>query len=398
VGDPVYPVVVVGGGAAGMTAAAVAVEYARRFAAVNGENGGVCSISKGGGGILCLERNAAPGRKLLATGNGRCNLTNAACSESEEVLLFFRKLGILARLEEGGRFYPHSGQAATVRDALREEMTRRGVDLRCNSPVKSVRRKEGCFELETEGGEFFRAAALVLATGGKAGPQYGSFGDGYAFARALGHSVVSPLPALVRMVCEEGHIHRLRSLKGVRVKCAAALWIGASAVARSTGELQFTEDGLSGICIFDLSRHMRMKGSQVCRIELDFAPGIKERVLINLLSENRAASLSGIVPDKLAMLIDSETKGNLRAAARMLKHMDFPVAGTKGWKDAQVTSGGVPLDEVDTDTMESKLVRGLFLAGEILDYDGRCGGFNLNWAFATGLKAGRSAPEAAANV
>ncbi|MDR1247254.1 MAG: aminoacetone oxidase family FAD-binding enzyme [Clostridiales Family XIII bacterium] len=388
--DGKFAVAVIGGGAAGMAASAVAAEYPRRIVDGDGEDGGE--------GILCLERNDAPGRKLLATGNGRCNLTNAACSESKELLLFFRKIGVLTRLEEGGRFYPYSGQATAVRNSLYVEMKRRGVDLRCNSPVKSVRREERYFEIETEGGEIFRAIALVLATGGKAGPQYGSFGDGYAFARSFGHSVVSPLPALVRMVCEEGQRHRLRALKGVRVKCEAALWIGVSAVGRASGELQFTEDGLSGICIFDLSRYMRMKGSQVCRVELDFAPETEERMLINLLSDNRAASLSGVVPDKIAALIDSETKGNPRAAARMLKHMEFPVAGTKGWKDAQVTSGGVPLSEVNTGTMESKLIRGLFFAGEILDYDGACGGFNLNWAFATGLKAGRSALGSAANA
>jgi predicted Rossmann fold flavoprotein len=384
-----FAVAVVGGGAAGMTASSVAAKALRR-----GESRG----SGGGKGVLCLERNGEPGRKLLASGNGRCNLSNASCEDADAVLRFFRELGVLTRREAEGRIYPYSGQAATVRDALREEMARSGVCLRCDAPVKSVRRGEVCFELEAESGELFRASALVLATGGKAGPQYGSFGDGYKFARAFGHGMVSPLPALVRMVCDEGQASRLRELKGLRVKCEAALFMGESELGRTAGELQFTEDGLSGICIFDLSRYMRIKDARPRRIELDFAPGIDEGTLEALLSENRSASLSGVVPAKLAALIGRETKGNPASAARMLKRMEFHVTGTKGWKDAQVTSGGVPLDEIDADTMESKLVRGLFFAGELLDYDGVCGGFNLNWAFNTGLKAGISASGAAADV
>jgi predicted Rossmann fold flavoprotein len=193
------------------------------------------------------------------------------------------------------------------------------------------------------------------------------------------------------MVCVEGQSHRLREIKGVRAKCEAELFMGRSELARATGEVQFTEDGLSGICIFDLSKFMRIKDRGACRVVLDFAPDAEEGALIELLSENRAASLSGIVPAKLAALIGKETGYDPRSAAHMLKRMAFPISGTKGWKDAQVTSGGVPLAEVDMNTMESKLASGLYLAGELLDYDGLCGGFNLNWAFGTGLKAGLAA-------
>jgi predicted Rossmann fold flavoprotein len=371
-----------GGGAAGMAASVAAARVLSRAGDV---------AHTGAGAVLCLEKNGEPGRKLLATGNGHCNFSNIACEDADDILLFFRELGILTRREADGRIYPYSGQASAVRDALGEEMKRIGVDLRCDSPVKSVRRAGGYFEIETRRGELLHALALVIATGGKAGPQYGCAGDGYAFARGFGHSVVSPLPALVRMVCDEGQRRRLSEIKGVRAKCEAALWMGRSELARATGEVQFTEDGLSGICIFDLSKSMRMKDRGVCRVELDFAPGIEEGALVGLLSESRAASLSGIVPAKLAALIGKETGYNPQAAAHMLKRMEFPISGTKGWKDAQVTSGGVPLAEVGADTMESRLVSGLYLAGELLDYDGLCGGFNLNWAFGTGLKAGLAA-------
>jgi predicted Rossmann fold flavoprotein len=390
----IYAVAVVGGGAAGMAAAVSAASRARRPA-----------DAAGAARVLCLERNDEPGRKLLVAGNGRCNFSNVACADFDAVSRFFRALGLLARQEADGRVYPHAGQAAVVRDALREEMSRRGVVLRCGAPVRTLRRAaegsvgtpaRGGFEMETEDGVLFRAERLVVATGGKAGPQYGCFGDGYAFARHFGHSVVSPLPALVRMVCAEEERGRLRALKGVRVRCAAALWIGNAPAGRSSGEAQFTEDGLSGICVLDLSRHLRGKTRDAaCKIAFDFAPEVEERTLEELLAEKRSAFLAGVVPAKLAALIEAETKGNARAAARLLKRMEFSVAGTKGWKEAQVTSGGVPLDEVDADTMESKLVRGLFFAGEVLDYDGVCGGFNLNHAFLTGMKAGMGAASGA---
>jgi predicted Rossmann fold flavoprotein len=201
------------------------------------------------------------------------------------------------------------------------------------------------------------------------------------------------------MVCAEEERLRLRALKGVRARCAVALWIGKTQAGRAVGEAQFTEDGLSGICVLDLSRYMRVKApGAACRLAFDFAPGIEERTLAELLAENRAAFLSGVVPAKLAAQIDTEAKGSVRAAAHLLKCMEFSVTGTKGWKEAAVTSGGVPLDEVDAGTMESKLVRGLFFAGELLDYDGPCGGFNLNHAFLTGMKAGRAAANGAANA
>jgi predicted flavoprotein YhiN len=413
--DDLYAVAVLGGGAAGMAAAVSAMPEPppQTSERAGGGREGADGQPPDALSVLCLERNGEPGRKLLATGGGRCNFSNAVCPGSEEVLRFFRALGLLARRDADGRFYPFAGQAAIVRDALRAEMARRGVVLRCNSAVKSLRcvgerpgRAAGAgsgaapgarvparprFEIETEDGALFRAERLVLATGGKAGPQYGALGDGYAFARRFGHEIVSPLPSLVRMVCAERERRRLGVLSGVRVRCEAALWIGGAQAGRASGEAQFTDDGLSGICIMDLSRYLRMKGSGACRVVLDFAPAIEEETLLDLFSERRAAFLSGVLPVKLAALVEAETRGNARAAARMVKGMAFSVTGTKGWREAQVTSGGVSLSEIDEDTMESKLVRGLFFAGELLDYDGPCGGFNLDWAFRTGIKAGRAA-------
>ncbi|MDR2355598.1 MAG: aminoacetone oxidase family FAD-binding enzyme [Clostridiales Family XIII bacterium] len=397
--EKLYAVAVVGGGAAGMTAAISAARDPREA-----EGGARPFGVPRGRGVLCLERNDAPGRKLLATGNGRCNFTNAACAESGEVSHFFHGLGLLTRRDAAGRFYPYAGQAEAVRDALRREMARRGVALCCDTPVKAVRRvaaedfagdaaasPRAYFEMEAEDGALFRAERLIIATGGKAGPQYGCRGDGYAFAQRFGHTVVSPLPSLVRMVCSAEERQRLEEIRGVRASCSAALWTGDALSGRADGEVLFTEKGLSGICILDLSRAMRVRDRRARRVVLDLAPAIEERTLRELFAEKRAAFLTGVLPKKLAALVEAETRGNPRAAARLIKAMTFSVEGTEGWREAQVTSGGVPPNEVDTDTMESKRVPGLFFAGEVLDYDGVCGGFNLNWAFRTGMKAGRAA-------
>jgi predicted Rossmann fold flavoprotein len=227
--------------------------------------------------------------------------------------------------------------------------------------------------------------------GGKAGPQYGCAGDGYRIARRLGHAVVSPLPALAPLVCDARCADRLAALKGIRAKGKAALWIGEEKTAEETGEIQFTADGLSGICVFDLSRHLRNREARVCRVILDLAPEYDEAELESLLSEGRAAALRGIVHAGLAARVAADTAGDARAAAREIKAMEFPVAGTKGWREAQTSSGGVRADMVDAATMESRIAQGLYFAGEILDYDGRCGGYNLHWAWTSGMRAGRAA-------
>ena len=341
--------------------------------------------------IVLLEKNSEPGKKLLVTGHGRCNLTNVACEDSENVLNFFRRMGMLLRLEKGGMYYPASGQAATVRDALRECIGRMKIDICVDQSVSEVQKTGDCFIIYTDK-DIFTATKLILATGGKAGPQFGCTGDGYVIAKALGHSITSPLPALVQMVCDEEAKGRLIALKGVRVKGAASFYCRGELLETAVGEIQFGETGLSGICIFDLSRNMRLKEDRVW-VKLDLAPDYSKEEIECLLKEGLPAGLTGILPQKVASLIEEEANSDPKQCAELIKGMTFNVTGTKGWKEAQVTSGGIRLSEIDMDmdTMESKHTPGFYMCGEVLDYDGKCGGFNLNWAWNTGIKAGQAA-------
>jgi predicted Rossmann fold flavoprotein len=384
-----YDIAIIGGGASGMSAA--------------------LSVSRGCS-VIILEKNSEPGRKILATGNGRCNITNGEYTDFKMIEDFFLTLGLHIRADEEGRYYPFSGQALSVRDTLWEALRRSGAEIRLGETVNEItvitaneittdlaarRRAKGrrsFFEIKTASGGSFFATNVIITTGGKAGPQYGCTGDGCRFARGFGHSIKSILPALVQVLCDETRdTQRLKILKGVRARCKATFMVGKDAVGEAEGEVQFTESGLSGICIFDLSKHLRSRETGVCKISLDFAPDFSEKYIYDLIGSALPAGLRGLLPSKLADLILSEVGGDGEAASRLTKGMMFHVSGTKGWKEAQTTSGGVLLEEVDMQSMESRLVSGLFFAGELLDFDERCGGFNLSWAWASGIRAGRAA-------
>ena len=372
-----YDIIIIGAGASGMAAAISA--------------GNVFSANSYSAAILLLEKNPEPGKKLLVTGHNRCNITNTACEDYETVLKFFSQIGFLLRLEKGALYYPASGQAVSVRDALREGLCRTGADILLEHSVEAVQVKKAGFEVSTTLGATFTTEKLILATGGKAGPQFGCTGDGYSIAKALGHSIVSPLPALVQLVCDEQTIKgRLAVLKGVRAKGAASFYSRGRLLETSVGEIQFSESGLSGICIFDLSRHMREKDKDTCII-LDLAPDYSKDEIERLLSERLPAGLNGILPVKLARLVEEEARSDPGQCAALIKEMAFNITGSKGWKEAQITSGGIALHGIAPETLESKFTPGFYMCGEILDYDGKCGGFNLNWAWNTGIKAGRAA-------
>ncbi|HWQ80192.1 MAG TPA: NAD(P)/FAD-dependent oxidoreductase [Anaerovoracaceae bacterium] len=411
---PDKTITVIGGGPSGMAAA---ISVARQ----------------GTGTVRLIEKNDILGRKLLATGNGRCNLTNTSCPDAETVLRFFDGLGLITRVEDEGRVYPYSEQASAVREVLISELEHLKVEILCGLEVKSIEKTDSGFRITADGNIFY-TDAVILATGGKAGPQYGSTGDGYRFARAFGHSVVSIRPSLVQMVSGEPFF---KSLKGVRAKGQAELLHGGrteehgqaayrgqaadfgskknseQAADREYGEIQFTEDGLSGICIFNLSRDY-VRGDI---IRMDFFPEYSEERLNQILTE-RAKALAGrsmtefftgmlhkkLIPVILPLLSLEEEKkaaslsrAEIAGAVQLLKGWRIPVTGTKGWKEAQVTAGGVDLAEIDPRTMESHLAPGLYFAGELLNVDEKCGGYNLQWAWSSGLTAGKSAAAAVEN-
>jgi len=371
----IYDVAVIGGGAAGLAAA---IAYTRRMPH---------------GRLVVLEANETCGKKLLATGNGRCNISNLSADDYGRIKDFFRSIGVLFRVEDGGRAYPMSGQALSVRDALTRALEREDAEIRCGSRVTRVEKNSNGFTLWAGEEKVLHAEKLLIAAGGKAGPQFGCRGDGFSFARGLGHSIESIRPALVPLVYTDKEKERLSALKGVRIRAQAELYIDGRRTAASSGELQFTDYGLSGIMVFDISTMMPksvIEGKPRMEVVLDLAPGEDEETLESLIVENEGFWLEGIVGKKLSELLVSEAGKDAAKIAELAKNFTVKVSGTKGWKEAQSTLGGVRFTEVDEKTGESLLCKGLYFAGEVLEPVYICGGFNLNHAWATGLRAGEN--------
>lgn len=346
-----YDVCVAGGGASGLAAAAK-LDAALR--------------------ACIFEKNRILGRKIMATGGGRCNITNESCSRRSMTLDFFRSLGLETYCDEEGRYYPYSNRAADVVEILEREINKKKRDVYTDHPVESVS-CEGDGFVVTAGDVKVKASSLILATGGKAAPQFGTTGDGYAIAKSLGHSVRRLYPVLTGVLCEG-----FDDAAGVRAKGRVSLYKDGRIIAGEEGEIQFVRGGISGICVMDLSMHIRAEeGEKITdafrryEIGLDLAPDIPQERL-----DGRESSF-GILTGKLAEIV----------GPGRIKDVRIPVKGVRGWKDAQCTGGGIPLCEIDEDTMGSKKKRGLYITGELLDIQERCGGFNLQNAWESGLKA-----------
>ena len=390
-------IAVIGGGPAGLTAAIFA-KRANQFAKV-----------------VVFEGNSRVGKKILSTGNGRCNLSNTDMSADKYVTHdhdfvaaalegrgygfvrgFFEGLGIPLVTEEG-RVYPRSMRAASVLDALRFECDRRGIELVTDKKINKIERAKKGFVI---GGETFDR--LCLACGGKAAPAMGSDGSGFALAEALGHKVFAPYPSLVQLRTEGGE----KSLKGIRSWAKARAVSGGETLREETGEVQFGDYGLSGIPVMQLSA--LFEGNMEIYLdllpEMDFAEavdkllGMAEKIgelpLMDFMSgylqknlTRRVCRQCGLDPDTVACdMTVREIKRFLTAA----KALRFRVVGTNSWPTAQTTRGGVDLSQIIQLTMESKLVKGLYFAGEIMDVCGDCGGYNLHWAWVSGSRAGES--------
>lgn len=385
---------IIGGGASGLAAAVAAA--------------GQGSEKR----VWILEKKPLLGKKLAATGNGKCNLTNRSCPGAEETLAFFASIGIFTRTEEQDRVYPYAMQAKDVVQALVEQARSLGVEIKTECPVRQVKKIGQGFCVDYEGGSL-NARRVLIAVGGKAGPQFGSSGDGYAMAKALGHRVTRLAPVLTGLETAADISH----LKGIRVKARVSLKKDGSQVAEEQGEVQFNQDGISGICVMDLSRSVKLEPGEpfaegIARYSIcvDFLPDLSQPQVEGIFKERGGIPrlkgedlLLSIVPDKLRQELVSLAGIPLRQAAKdippskhaalshLLKSWELPLKGTGGWKKAQCTAGGVALEEIHMNTMESKLVPGLYFSGEIIDYDGPCGGFNLQNAWETGIKAGKAA-------
>ena len=398
-------VIVIGSGASGLVAALTAAQ--------NRENR-----------VLLFERQQRLGRKLLATGNGRCNLTNTAASPAHyhgeepafaaaalarfsagDTLAFFRSLGLLTVEEYGGRVYPLSNSANSVLDVLRFAVERAGVEVHAACPVTDVKRdRAGRFLVGCEG-ERFSCDALIVACGGAAGGKLGGVKDGYELLGSLGHSRTKLYPALVQLVTAPEYP---RALKGVRADAAVTLRRGNETLGRSAGEVQFTENGVSGPAVFDVSRAAARCG-EGAEIAFDFFRGLDSEELMNMLIARRAALpdaeagelLTGMLHNRLGkMLVKAAGIGGgtplhtlsdreLERVLALCRDFTLSVRGTAGFDSAQVTAGGVSTAQFDPRTLQSRLVPGLYACGEVLDVDGDCGGFNLQWAWSSGFVAGR---------
>lgn len=358
--------------------------------------------------IVILEKKESAGKKLAATGNGKCNITNQHCKGALQILLFFDTLGIYTRTDEEGRVYPYCSQAKDVVYALVRGAKSAGAEIRTGCTVEKVEKGADGFVIKTNKGRY-EAKKLLIASGGKSAPQFGTSGDGYIIAKSLGHKIKRLAPVLTGIEVKAN----LKPLKGVRVKALVKLLRDGSVIQQEFGEVQFNEDSISGICVMNLSRFIKLEAGESFAeginryvIEIDFVPELNYPALENLLKRrfdagmiNAEELLISILPHPLRQQIAVQIAGisemylrktDLCKLVTMLKSWQLSVKGTKGWKAAQCTSGGVVLDEIDMDTMESKIHRGLFFAGEVIDYDGPCGGYNLQNAWETGIKAGKA--------
>ena len=372
--------------------------------------------------VTVAERMDRVGKKLLATGNGRCNLMNTfelryprggdfagavlAAYGAQAQRAFWTRLGLRLRQEEGGRVYPASGQASTVLDALRLAMEVRGVRVLTGWQAAEIRGCQGNFTIRSAAGDTFRAQAVVVAGGGMAQPKLGSDGSAIELLRALGHTIRPCTPALTALVCDTRF---LGGLSGIRVKAEVNVWQGKACRHREAGEVLFTDYGLSGVCVMNSAAYASPPG---CAIGLNLLPGMGLADMPDALGEllrRRAAwaaqpmerLLTGLCVPRLAAAIcrmagvawrertcGSLGEGEAKSIAAAMADFRVAVRSLRGFEQAQVTRGGASCGEFDPLTMQSRLIPGLYAAGEALDVDGECGGFNLMFAFGSGLAAG----------
>ncbi len=407
-----FDIIIVGAGASGLTAA---IQAARK-----------------GAEVLILEHMDKAGKKILATGNGKCNFTNEKQGIAyyngknpafvlpvleqfglHETLPFFEELGIYPRNKRDGYYYPASGQASSILQVLLMECRRLHVRIAYHVGIRQIQKEAEGFSFYTKQGVFY-SKFCILATGGKTAKKTGSDGSGNQYIVNFGHKLTDIVPALVQM---QGKQSFLTEIAGIRAQGSIQLYIEHEKIAEDIGELQLTEFGISGIPAFQVSRHASyglLYGKQV-RAALNFLPEfsneevntlLKQRFLVNGSGKNAAQALIGLFPQKLNNVLLKEaqlspeklaqncTQKEIHALAQRIQTLWVDIIGTKGFENAQVTAGGVDTQEINPRTMESLLVPGLYFAGEVVDIDGLCGGYNLQWAWSSGFTAGNAAASA----
>lgn len=402
-----YDIAIIGGGAAGCMAAISAGSNSRS--------------------VVLIERNDKLGKKILATGNGRCNITNLDANSSRyhgaspefidkilksfdqyKAMEFFETHGLIFKEEDNGRIFPRNDQASSVVELLEQKLRNNKVDIKTNSLVRKIE-KNGSWKIKLEDGEEITACKLIITTGGQAAYQFGSSGDGYYWSEKLGHKIIKTHPALVPIDIKEEWI---KGVQGIKVVCKASTIIDNKVIFGKTGDVLFTHFGISGPAAMAQARFVNTAvSSKQVRIKLDFFPDLNTNQLdekLRKIFESNGAKLVknclvDVVPLKLLeTILDNLNIDQNKKSAELskkdriiivnyLKNIVLTPTGPRPFKEAQVTAGGIDSSEIDAKTMESKLVPTLYFAGEIIDVDGDSGGFNLQWAWSSGHLAGISA-------
>ncbi len=400
-------VIIVGGGASGLVAAIAA--------------------ARNGAEVTIIEQKEKLGKKILSTGNGRCNLTNeymeSECFRGDDMSViskvleqfgyestvsFFEELGVILKSRQG-YIYPISDQASTILDVLCFEINKLNVRVVLGESATDIQKVSSEFIVKTDKNAY-TCDAVILATGGKAAPALGSDGSGYDMAKSFGHSISPVVPALVQLV---GKGNFFKQVSGVRTNATVSLFVSEECVASDTGELQLTNYGISGIPVFQVSRYAAkaLHDKKEVSAEIDFLPTMSEEELKNYISARKEAHgerlaeefFIGMLHNKLAIMLLKEAYIPLHISANeiredkwdkllgLIKHFKIEIEDTNSFEQAQVCAGGVRTSEIHADTMESIYEKNLYLTGEVLDVDGICGGYNLQWAWATGFIAGKNA-------
>lgn len=406
-------VCIIGGGPAGIAAAIAA--------------------AKKGAKVIILEKGSSLGRKILISGNGRCNLSNTELSwrnyhgkhpkftasifsrfSNEDTLDFFKNLGLETKVEDKGRVFPVSDQAESVLDVLMFELESFDISILCKSKVVSIEKNKAEFVTTLFNGKKIKSDKVIIATGGKSYPSFGSTGDGYKFAKSFGHSIEPFYPVSTGLIVEGRFKPLCNKLQGVKVEAEVKAKVGDLILDEQHGTVLFTHFGLSAWAImklsFKISYALNILKNETVDVLIDFFPQYTvdqiEKVLEDRWRSNPKKSLGfsfiGLLPKKLApellrfsgydesIKVAEVSKKHRKEIAELLKSFNFSIVETQSWDEAQFTAGGVSVEEIDSKTMESKIMPGLYFAGEIVGIVGDSGGYNLQWAWSSGYVAGSS--------
>ena len=381
-----YSVLIIGAGASGLVSAIILARRGKR--------------------VAILEKNSKVGKKLLATGNGRCNITNRKITLDKfysqnpkfiEKLLdgysynsrreFFNSIGLILAEEKEGKIFPMSLQALSVVELLEYECKRLGVDIFCNSRVESVKKFKNRYRVEFNNSSL-ESKNLIIATGNISAPQLGGVDDGLEFAKRFGHTIITPYPSLVQLTSPMAN---LKKISGVKISSRVTLRL-KDKIIEKRGDILFTNYGISGLAILDISRFVveELKYKKEVILTVDLIPNLSKdrlRAILNRRDRPLEIILQGLINKKIiSFILDSKIENIIRN----IKSFKFRVDGTRGFKGAEVAIGGVDTREINPKSLESKKHKGLYFTGELLDVDGNRGGFNLHFAWVCGLRVGKS--------